>query len=232
MGDSVHRSFESELKDLKSKILEMGGVVEKAITEAFDILIQRDSGRLLKVSELEDRINELHIQLDEACMEFLARQSPLAADLRFILALVRINTDLERMGDEAVNVANHSKRCLKYLDLPAFGALPQMAEAVKQMVHDALGAFVREDATSAQEILERDDKIDSFKHQIFRNLLSLTEKDPSTVKPTFDLISIARNLERIGDHATNISEDTIFISTGRDVRHGVENESSQKEVQS
>jgi phosphate transport system protein len=216
----MERHFDAELKTLKEKILAMGGMVEKAIEEATQALIARETGRLQEVYKLEGRINRSHIEVDEAALNLLARQAPLAADLRLIVAVIKINTDLERMGDQAVNIAHNSE---KYLQEPALKPLidiPRMAQEVRAMTRDALDAFVRRDPALAQGVISRDDIVDELKNQIFRELITYMISDPRSIERAINLILIARNLERVGDHATNIAEDVIFATTGADIRHG------------
>lgn len=214
------RHVDIELRSLKEKILAMGGCVESAIEEATQALIEREPKRFSRVHELEKQINQAHIAVDEACLDLLARQSPLAADLRLVVAIIKINTDLERMGDQAVNISHNGERYLAEPPLKPLIDLPRMAEKVRVMVREALDAFVRGDATLAQKVLDVDDDVDALKDQIFRELITYMISDPKAIQRALNLILIARNLERLGDHATNIAEDVIFATTGRDIRHG------------
>jgi len=216
----MDRQVDSELQKIENLILKMGNYVEQAVHEATRALIQREPERFNKVQELENQINQAHIEIDETCLHVLATQSPLASDLRLVVAAIKINTDLERMGDQAVNISHNGKR---YLDEPPLKPLidiPRMAEEVRFMVREALDAFVRRDASLAQDVLSRDDSVDALKNQIFRELVTYMASDPATIERALNLILIARNLERLGDHATNIAEDVIFAVTGQDVRHG------------
>ncbi len=216
----MERHFESDLRNLKQRILAMGGAVELAIEEATKALIERKPENFDKVHELEKTINQAHIEVDEACVNLLARQSPLAADLRLVVAVIKINTDLERMGDQAVNIAHNGRRYLSQPPLKPLIDIPRMAEEAKLMVREALDAFVTQNLDLAQDVLGRDDCVDAFKNQIFRELLTYMMSDPQSIERALNLILIARNLERIGDHATNIAEDVIFAITGDDIRHG------------
>jgi phosphate transport system protein len=217
----MERRFESELKTLKSRILEMGGYVEQAIDVATEALHARSTAKLDDVHPLERKINEAHVLIDNQCVELLARQSPFAADLRLVIAIIKINTDLERMGDQAVNIAYNTERYLHdhRIDLGQ-DDLAKMAVAVKAMVRNALDAFMKQDVNLAQVVLEADDEVDAYKRKMFDQLLPFMKQEPSHVESALDLILIARNLERMGDHATNIAEDVIFACTGEDVRHG------------
>jgi phosphate transport system protein len=216
----MERYFDTELRALKERILAMGGCVERAIEEATQALIERRPERFEQVFTLERSINQAHIEVDEACLKLLARQSPLAKDLRLIVAIIKINTDLERMGDQAINISHNGTRYLKEQPLKPLIDIPRMAQEVRTMVREALDAFVRQDAALAQQVLDRDDSVDALKHQVFRELVTYMLGDPKAIERALQLILIARNLERIGDHATNIAEDVIFAITGQDIRHG------------
>lgn len=216
----MERQIDSEIRELKELILTMGGCVEKAIEEATQALILREPKRFATVFELENSVNQLHIKVDETCVRILARQSPLAADLRWIIASVKINTDLERMGDQAVNIAHNGSRYLTEPPLKPLIDLPRMAQEVRQMVRGCLDAFVRKDIQLAEEVLNRDDIVDGFKNEIFDELRNYMIKDPLAIERSLNLILIGRNLERLGDHATNIAEDVIYALTGQDIRHG------------
>lgn len=216
----MHRHFEIELKDLKDQILAMGGHVEQAVEAATQALIQRQPAMFKTVHDLEAKINREHIEVDESCLELLARQSPLAADLRLVIAILKISTDLERMGDQAVNIAYNAKDYLESEPIKELVDIPKMASEVKAMVRDALDAFVRQDRKLAEEVLLKDDLVDSLKDKVFHELVGYMSKNPTNIEPALDLILIARNLERLGDHATNIAEDVIFAVSGDDIRHG------------
>lgn len=216
------RHVDLELKALKSQILEMGAAVEKAIEFAVRGLIERNVDLLKQVHVHEAEINRYHILVDETSMRVLARQSPMASDLRLVLGCLKINSDLERMGDQAVNIAHLSR---EYLDeatlLKPLADFPEMARAVREMTHQALDAFVHRDQELAKEVLKKDDAVDAFKRKIFDELIEVMKKDQSTVDRAMELLLVSRNLERIGDHATNIAEDVIFVASGIDIRHGL-----------
>ena len=216
----MQRHFETELKNLKEQILAMGGHVEEAVEAATQALIQRKPEDLKKVHDLEEKINREHIEVDESCLQLLARQSPLAADLRLVIAVLKISTDLERMGDQAVNIAYNAKDYLKGEPIKDLVDIPKMAAEVRAMVRDALDAFVRQDGDLARKVLEKDDAVDALKDQVFQDLIAFITQNPTKVAQSLDLILIARNMERLGDHATNIAEDVIFAATGKDIRHG------------
>jgi phosphate transport system protein len=216
----MERRFESELKDLKNMILSMGGHVEQTIEKVIEAFDTRNKSILEDVWPIEKKINTLHIDIDNTCLEVLARLSPVAADLRLILAIIKINSDLERIGDQAVNISYNADHFLTEKNLDIELELPKMASLVQAMVRDSLDAFTRGDVNLAQEVLIRDDEVDAIKNNTFKLLVGHMQKHSSQIESSLDLILIARNLERMGDHATNIAEDVIFACTGEDVRHG------------
>lgn len=220
LNQNMERHFESEFRKLKEQILAMGGAVERAIEEATRALIDRKPEDFHKVHELEKVINLSHIQVDESCLNLLAKQSPLATDLRLVVAVLKINTDLERMGDQAVNISHNGLRYIQEPPLKPLIDIPRMADEARLMVREALDAFVTQNEELARDVLSRDDSVDALKNQIFRELLTYMMSDPKSIERALNLILIARNLERIGDHATNIAEDVIFAITGEDIRHG------------
>jgi len=198
----------------------MAGFVEQAIERAVEALGERNLGKLAEVHVIEKKINQAHIDVDTTCLGLLARQAPVAADLRLILAIIKINTDLERMGDQAENLSYNTEHYLKHPTVPAAQNLPQMAALVRVMVREALDAFVNSDLALARKVLMSDDAVDAFKDRTVHQLTELMKSDPARVDACLNLILIARNLERLADHATNIAEDVIFAATGEDVRHG------------
>lgn len=218
----MHRHFEEELKNLKEQILEMGGHVELAVEAATQALIQRNPQLFGRVHDLEAKINREHMEVDETCLQLLARQSPLAADLRLVVAVLKISTDLERMGDQAVNISHNTKDYLEGPPVKDLVDIPIMANEVRTMVRHSLDAFVKQDKELARKVLEMDDTVDALKDKVFKELLEFMTKNPNMVEQALDLILIARNLERLGDHATNIAEDVIFAVTGADIRHGAQ----------
>lgn len=216
----MERRFENDLKQLKGRILAMGGFVEQSLEKAVRALLQRDTKLLDEVHELERKINDAHLEVDKACMEALVRLSPVAADLRLVLAIIKINVDLERMGDQAVNISHNARYYLADVECASAVDLPKMTTLVREMVRESLDAFMKEDAFLAQDVLEKDDAVDELKNQAFRELSARMKRDPAAIDAALDLLLIARNLERMADHATNIAEDVIFAYTGEDVRHG------------
>lgn len=219
--DRLERRADLEFKELKAQLLAMGGSVERALEHVTQALLDRDANKLVEVRSIEKKINEYHIDVDNRCCEVLARQGPVASDLRWILAVIKINADLERMGDQAMNVTYNLEHFFNHRAIQVDVELGTMARKVQVMVRDSLDAFVRLDTNLAEKVLESDDEIDGYKNRAFATLLEHMKAHPSQIEAALDLILVARNLERMADHATNIAEDVIFAGTGEDVRHGV-----------
>jgi phosphate transport system protein len=211
--------FQDELDQLKARLLEMGGVAEDRVRMAVRALVDRDPALIDAVLTGDTPINQFHIELDGRCVKLLALHQPMAVDLRVILSAVKINTDLERVGDLAVNIAEAAVRYLSHAPVKELVDIPRMADIAHGMLRDALDAFVRRDTVLAQQVLDADDALDALKTQVFRELLTYMLQDPHEIEPSLDLILVSRHLERIGDHATNIAEDVIFMVSARDVRH-------------
>src|SRR5215475_13051911 len=213
------RHFQEELEALKARLLEMGGLAEEAVRLAVKGLVVRDRDLIAQVLAGDGPLNALHIEVDSRCFTLLALYQPMAVDLRAIVAAVKINTDLERVGDLAINIAEAARQYSSHPPVKKLIDIPRMASIAQSMLRDALDAFVRRDTTLAQGVLNEDDALDALKTQIFRELLTYMLQDPATIEPALDLILISLHLERIGDHATNIAEDVIFMVSARDVRH-------------
>lgn len=212
--------FHQELDDLKHRILAMAGMAEQAIDLSVQAYAQRDAALCQRVLNGEDAINRAEREVDEFAIDLLAMQQPMAIDLRFILAVIKINADLERVGDQAVNIA---QRVLNMIELPAMDLpvdIPAMAGKVRAMVRDSLRAFIEADTELAKHVLEGDDEIDRINREAFASLSECMQKRPDSAVQALDALSVARNLERVADHATNIAEDVIFWVRGADVRHG------------
>ena len=215
----MERHFERDINELKERLLWMGSLAERAVHQSVHAVLGTDEQLAKNVLEEEDAINELQMKIDDRVVQLLALHQLMAADLRFVLAVSRINNDLERIGDQAVNIAQSAERILRHPRVKPYVDLPRMSEVAEEMVRDSLNAVVRRDVELAQKVLARDDQVDNYRDQIFRELLTYMMGDSSVVYPAFELILVAKNLERIGDHATNIAEDVIYIVQGRDVRH-------------
>ena len=213
------RHFQEELEQLKTRLLEMGGLAEEQVRLSVKALMERDRELVALALHGDEPINKLHIEIDGRCFTLLALHQPMAVDLRSIVAAVKINTDLERVGDLAINIAEAARRYAQHAPVKKLIDIPRMATIAQTMLRDSLDAFVRRDTDLAQRVLNEDDKLDALKTQIFRELLTYMLQDPGTIEAALDLILISRHLERIGDHATNIAEDVIFMVSARDVRH-------------
>ena len=211
--------FEEELQALKNRLLTMGALVEQRAHQAVTALVTRNQKGAEDVIASDKEVNDLHIEIDDRCLKLLATQTPLAVDLRLITAAMKINSDLERIGDQAVNIAENVIKLLPQPPLKPLIDIPRMAEIAQQMTRDALDSFVKRDVALAREVLKRDDEVDSLKDQVFRELLTYMMADPGTIQRALALILISRNLERVADHATNIAEDVIFVVEAKDVRH-------------
>ncbi len=215
----MERHFEHDLEQLKERLLQMAGLAEHAVHQAVQSVFQKSEALATRVLEEEPAINELQIEIDDRAMQLVALQAPMAVDLRFIFSASRINSDLERIGDQAVNIAQSALRILRHPQVKPYVDLPRMSELAEGMVRDSLNSLVRGDAELAKSVLTRDDEVDHLRDQIFRELLTYMMENSAVVFPAFELILITKNLERIGDHATNIAEDVIYMVVGRDVRH-------------
>ncbi len=213
--------FQQGLDDLRQKLLRMGGLAEQAVDRARQAYIDRDLTRCQMVLEGESLINTSEREIDEAAFDLLAMQQPMAVDLRFILAVTKINSDLERVGDQAVNIA---ERVMDMVDLPSVELpvdIARMGAAVSAMVRRSLEAFIEGKVELAQAVLEMDNVVDRMKDDAFIQLVKTMNQRPDVVRQALDALLIARNLERVADHATNIAEDVIFWVQGSDVRHNV-----------
>jgi phosphate transport system protein len=221
--------FQQGLDDLRQKLLRMGGFAEQAVDRACQAYIDRDLTRCHLVLEGESQINAAEREIDERAFDLLAMQQPMATDLRFILAVTKINSDLERVGDQAVNIA---ERVMDMVELPAVDLpvdIPRMAAAASAMVRRALESFIEAKAELAQAVLEMDNVVDRMRDEAFINLVKCMNEEPSKTRQALDALLVARNLERVADHATNIAEDVIFWVRGADVRHNVGQEGQSRQ---
>lgn len=211
--------FQKELQDLKEKLLKMATLVEVAIHDAVQSLVKRDSDLAHQIFEREKQINEMELVIDDMCLKLLALRQPMAVDLRFITSAMKITTDLERMGDQAVNIAERALSLNQEPQLKPYIDLPRMAEIAQSMVKDVLDAFVNRDVKLARSVCERDDLVDGLNDQVVRELLTYMMSDPKTITRAVHLMIVARCLERIADHATNIAEDVIFMVDAKVIKH-------------
>jgi phosphate transport system protein len=221
--------FQQALDELRSRLLRMGGLAEQAVDRACQAYSERDLTRCRMVLESESIINAAEREIDELAFDLLAMQQPMAVDLRFILAVTKINSDLERVGDQAVNIA---ERVMDIVELPKADLpvdIPRMAAAASAMVRRALESFIEGKAELAQAVLEMDNVVDRMRDEAFITLVKTMNERPDVTRQALDALLIARNLERVADHATNIAEDVIFWVRGADVRHNVQPESSVRQ---
>ncbi len=217
----MERHFDEQLTVLKQTLIRMSALSESMITDAIRVLCERDASAIPHIREHEEEVNRLQIEIDSLCMRLIALYQPTACDLRFILGAVKTNSDLERMADMAINICDKAERLLPEspLDPLATTSLPEMAALAGLMVKESLHAYVNRATDRARIVLLRDDQLDDMNRRITADLLALMQKDSGMIKRALDLLIVARNLERIGDHATNIAENAIFVVKGLDVRH-------------
>ena len=219
MEGHISRIFDEELRELKESMLFEGELVQKAVRNAVTALLTRDSVLARKVIEDDDTINTKEVEIDEFCLKLLALRQPAAKDLRFIATAIKINYDLERMGDMAVNICERVLELNQEPQLKPYIDLPQMAEIAQTMVKESLDAFVKEDPQLAWKVTQEDEKVDHLNEQIFRELLTYMSEDLKTISRSTRLLFISKYLERLADHAVNIAELVIFLVQGRIIRH-------------
>jgi phosphate transport system protein len=211
--------FEDELSDLKVQILKMGSMVEEAISRSIKSLVERNSALAHQVLENEARINSYDVNIDEECIRLIALRQPTAGDLRFITTAMKITTDLERMGDYAVDICERALELNEEPQLKPYIDIPRMAEIAEGMVHDALQSFLEQNTALAYEVVNRDDEVDQLTVQIFNELLLFMIKDSSTITRAIKISYISKYLERIADHATNLAEMVVYMIEGKMIRH-------------
>jgi phosphate transport system protein len=215
----MERHFDEQLQALKLQLMKMSALAESMIGDAVKALVERDASVFPVITQRETQVNRLQIEIDEMCLTLIALHQPAAGDLRFIMGASKTNADLERLADQAVNISDKAEDLIKQPPLRPFVIIPEMATIARGMVRDSLHAFVNRDVDKARDVLVRDDQLDERKARITVELSEYMAKESSTVSRALALILISRNLERIGDHATNIAENTIFVVEGRDIRH-------------
>ena len=216
------RKFEERLDDLKQLLLKMAAKAESMIHMSIQELVQRDPAVGENLPTLEDQVNRLQIRIDDRAFKLLALQQPMAHDLRFIIAAMKISADLERIADQAINIMENTRVLLQFPELKPLIDIPRMADIASRMVHDALDAFVDRDGPKARDVVLRDDQVDALKNQLFRELLTYMLSDPKSIQVAMQLILVSRHLERIADHATNIAEDVVYMVEAKDIRHLME----------
>ena len=218
----MERHFDQELAELKEALLRMAGLAERSVAQSLKALVQRDNGLARKVDEEDEQLDRLEMEIDNRCIKLLALRQPIATDLRFIAMAMKISSELERIGDQAVNIAHRTEELNREPLLKPLVDIPRMAEHAQGMIHDSLDAFVYAKPDLARQVVERDERVDLLNQQLHRELTSFMIEDPHTITRCLNLMSVAHNLERIGDHATNIAEDIVYLYEGRDIRHQTE----------
>jgi phosphate transport system protein len=213
--------FEDELRELRVKILKLGSLVEEAIGRSIESLLERNSELAREVIDQDVRINTLDVEIDEECIRLLALRQPTAGDLRFITTAMKITTDLERMGDYAVDICERALELNQEPQLKPYMDIPRMAEIAQGMLRDVLEAFLNRNPALAYEVINRDDEVDQLTVQIFNELLLFMLKDNTTISRAIKITYISKYLERIADHATNIAEMVVYMTEGKMIRHTI-----------
>jgi phosphate transport system protein len=216
------RHFHTELAQLKTVLLEMSSLAEELVRTAVEALTERDQAKAESVILGDRELDAMEVEVDERCIHLLALQQPLARDLRLITMAMKISNDLERVGDHAVNIAQAAEHLVGHPPVAPLPEIEEMARLARGMLSDALDDFVREDAAAARDVCSRDDTVDALHNSLFRILLTHMMEDPRRIGPAMELFLVSRNLERIGDLATNIAEDVVFLVEGRSIKHGAE----------
>ncbi len=211
--------YEEELRGLRSSLLKMGGLVERQIADAMEALVSRNTALAREVIVRDQEVNRLDLESDEACIRLIALHQPAGSDLRFITTGLKITTDLERIGDNAVNIAERVVELNEEPQLKPYIDLPRMAAIAQSMVKDSLDAFMRQDTELADRVIERDDEVDALNNQVYRELLSYMAEDARTIGRATRILFISKYLERIADHATNVAEMVTFMAKGKMIRH-------------
>jgi phosphate transport system protein len=222
MSGDAHRHFHDQLNDVKVRLLTMSGEAEAALGLAVEALLERDGEKAREVIRNDRAIDALEVSIEEACINLLALQQPMARDLRTLTSSLKIANDLERVGDHAVNIAQSADRLSRSRPIAPEPELVEMARLARDMLSDALEAFIRGDAASAREICRRDDQVDALHRSVFRILLTHMMEDPHTIGAGMELFLVSRNLERVADLATNIAEDVVFLVEGKSIKHHAE----------
>ena len=211
--------FDQELTDLKDMLLRMSSLSEQSVAQSLKALVQRDSAIAQQVDKDDTQLDRLQMEIDERCVQLIALRQPKARDLRFLVMTMKIASDLERIGDQAVNISHRVEELNKEPLLKPLIDVPRMAEIARGMIRDALDAFVYAKPEVARQAIARDDDVDKINRQLHRELTSFMIETPATITRALNLMSVAHNLERIGDHATNIAEEVVYLYEGRDIRH-------------
>ena len=225
----MERHFDEELKDLKQKLLRMADIAQEMIGLAVKLLCDRDENLAPQVFSFEEKVNYMEIEIEEDVLRLLALRQPAARDLRLLTAILKINNDLERVADQACNISETALYLLKEPPFKPAVDIPRIASLARTMVKKSLEAFVNQNAALAKEVCRDDDEVDRLNDKIFRELLAAMTSDTKTITRAVDLMLVSRNLERIADHATNISEDVIFIVEGKNIKHHAEDDAGPRQ---
>ncbi len=218
----MERHFDEQLNELKHQLIKMCALAETMIGDAIKALVERNATVLPFIQQHEAEVNRLQVEIDEACFTMIALHQPTASDLRFILGAEKTNTDLERLADQAVNISQRAEHLMAHEPLKPFVIIPQMATIACGMVKDSLHAYVDRQPDKARAVIKRDEQLNALKKKIDAEMVEFMAKDAATVAYALDIVLVAHNLERIGDHAKNIAENAVFVVEGKDIRHGTE----------
>ena len=221
----MQRHFVEELDALKTNLIKMGSFAEESIARSIQALLERDAELAREIIAQDERINAMEIEIGDAIVDLLALQQPVATDLRFILAALKINNDLERIGDHAVNIAESALKYAGMEPVKPFVDMPKMAQVTKAMLRDSIDAFIHADSAKARSVLISDDTIDDLNRKIVAELVALMRAEPVLIEQALDLIRVSRNLERVADLSTNIAEEVVFVAEAHVVKHHAEEKS-------
>jgi phosphate transport system protein len=227
MSPETHRHFHEELSQVKVRLLTMSGEAEAALRLAVEALLERNTEKANQVIAGDRVIDGMEVDVEEACIDLLALQQPMAKDLRMLVAAIKIANDLERVGDHAVNLAQSAERLARSRPIAPEPEIIEMARLAREMLADALEAFVRGDAAAGREVCLRDDKVDALNRSVFRILLTHMMEDPHIIGAALELFLVSRNLERVADLATNIGEDVVFLVEGKSIKHHAEDQTGR-----
>jgi phosphate transport system protein len=227
MSPETHRHFHEELSQVKVRLLTMSGEAEAALRLAVEALLERNTDKANQVIAGDRVIDGMEVDVEEACIDLLALQQPMAKDLRMLVAAIKIANDLERVGDHAVNLAQSAERLARSRPIAPEPEIIEMARLAREMLADALEAFVRGDAAAGREVCLRDDKVDALNRSVFRILLTHMMEDPHIIGTALELFLVSRNLERVADLATNIGEDVVFLVEGKSIKHHAEDQTGR-----
>ena len=220
----MERHFDEELKNLKQRLLQMADISQEMVGLSVKALVDRKESLSKEVFALEDKVNHMEIEIEEEVLKLLALRQPAAGDLRLLTAILKINNDLERVADQAVNISETAVFLLKEPLLKPLIDIPHMATLAQRMIKNSIDAFVKQDPSLAQQVCRDDDEVDRLNDQIFRELLTYMIENNKSITRAVDLILVSRNIERVADHATNIAEDVIFIVEGKNIKHHIQEE--------